>query len=290
MFKTTRRSTILCDIDSWLNMCEKYECRLSDTPGWKPINTHICGVCCLFVFTSFDIVYTNSSEAFPVCHASSVCYREKRVPQGRDGRETRYRNSSHDDRRQSSRQSSRDDGYRNERHKESSGRDDHYSGGGSGNKSAVSERRSETDFFRDRAPRDDQQRNGEKSQSRSSKDWSTEERVSNHKEESSAVDRSKEGQRYQETADERPRVTEKKHHQHWGSDEEVEELAEKIELETKEPCWNQQSAASSYPSRANYSGNPQGHQSYGRAAKDGSKARELDVFDSVVCCCVLFVN
>ena len=212
-----------------------------------------------------------------------MCYREKRVPQGRDGRETRYRNSSHDDRRQSSRQSSRDDGYRNERHKEPSVRDDHYSGGGGGNKSAVSERRSETDFFRDRVLRDDQQRNGEKSQSRSSKDWSPEERVSNHKEESSAVDRSKEGQRYQEGADERPpRVTEKKHHQHWGSDEEVEELAEKIELETKEPCWNQQSTGSSYPSRANYSGNPQGHQSYGRAAKDGSKAREFDVLDGVV--------
>ena len=196
------------------------------------------------------------------------------MPQGRDGRETKYRNSSHDDRRQSSRQSSRDDGYRNERHKEPSSRDDHYSGDGGG-KATVSERRSETDFFRDRAPRDDQQRNGEKS--RSSKDWSAEDRVPNHKqEEATAVDRSKEGQRYQENVEERPRSTEKKH-QHWGSDEEVEELAEKIDLETKEPCWNQQSTASSYPSRANYS-NPQGHQSYGRAAKDGNKARELDVF------------
>ena len=185
------------------------------------------------------------------------------MPQGRDNRETRYRNSSHgghDDRRQAS----RDDGYRNDRHKDSHG--DRYPDG----KNAVSERRSDTDFFRDRV-RDDQHRNGEKS---CSKDWHTEDtdHFPKHKPEEASTDKSKEGKRYQADTDvdDRSRSSEKKEH-HWGSDEEVEELAEKVD--TKEPCWSQQSTVS-YPARSNYS--PQAHQSYGRAAKEGNKSSELN--------------
>jgi len=185
--------------------------------------------------------------------------REKRGPQGRDNRETRYRNASHgghDDRRQSS----RDDSYRSEhRHK-----DDRYPDA----QSSVSERRNDTDFFRDRT-RDDQHRNGDKSRG---KDWHTEDtdHFPKHKSEE-ALDKVKETKRYDADVDDRSRGSDKKE-RHWGSDEEVEELAEKIVLETKEPCWSNQSAVS-YPARSTYS--TQVHQNYGRAAKDGNKSSEF---------------